>query len=128
METQLICFIDPFKFSTLISQNLVIKIGFSYSQNDLIGYIDLNGKIEVDKFDLTKARATSILLVPDKFPLEKHYLPLRKFQVLFHGGTDRISRIEPLIRCLEWFEGYEEQPEEEGTIYDLIAQNLETCN
>lgn len=115
MKRQLICFINPTKFYYFLGEGgkVADSINFPLNNPNCIGYVDSNGKSEFTTFNLEKAKEAAVLIVPDSFDLKKEYTPEVKFKILYHGGTIKELRVDPLIRLTDNCEGFEQSHESE---------------
>jgi len=115
MKRQLICFIDPIKFYYFLGEGgkVADSINFPLNNPNYLGYVNSNGKSEFATFNPEKAKDAAILIVPDSFDLLKEYTPQVKFKILYHGGTVKELRVDPLVKLAENCEGFEQSHESE---------------
>lgn len=124
-KQQIICFIDPQKFSKLLGPSKSKKLGFYRNDSFLnnskhLVYVDDKGKSSIGSYVVTKASSAFIILVPDRFDFT--YEPKCEFTVLFHGLTvqERVNRLEKLPN----FRGSKKSMEDSSTVYSEIASYL----
>lgn len=121
-QKQIIAFIDPRKFGDLLGDDK--PQGYRQNGNNLdngnnLVYVQTDGTCEVAVYDETKAKAASIILVPDSFNFQ--YVPEVPFKVLWHTGTDETTRVQRLRDISNHFQGDERRQEETDTPYQKIA-------
>lgn len=126
MKNQEICYINKEKFELLFDdENSNLLKGYDCDNHEQLIYVDDNWHIELDSFDQKKAENAAHIIVSDDFPLEKHYIPNRKFEFLIHSGTLRNFRVSPFEeKFKKLFCGVVQTKEHRGTKYGEIVQNI----
>jgi len=127
-QKQIIAFIDPRKFGDLLGDNK--PQGYRQNGSNLdngykLVYIQTDGTHDVAAYDEAKAKAASIILVPDSFNFQ--YVPEVPFKILWHGGTDETTRVRRLRDITNHFQGDEKSQEEENTPYQKIADLIKAA-
>jgi hypothetical protein len=131
-DKQIICFINPSKFHALLGSDKSKEIGFCDDDDVLLNdgeklvYIDSNNLVFLGGFDEAKAGLSSVILIPDSFPLQ--YSPIKAFKILYHGETDELTRVKPLTEHHN-FRGKLKSMEEilekgSETLYYKIAKSI----
>ncbi len=127
-DKQIIGFIDPSKFASLLGMYLPDNYrqngSFLENGNKLV-YIQTNGTCEVSSYNGEKAKAASIVLVPDTFDFQ--YTPDLPFKVLFHSQTDESNRVQRLREINNHFQGDEKSQEVDNTPYQKIADLIKAA-
>ena len=129
---KIIAFIDPKRFSGLLTQDIALKMGIveeisnngepdSRYYNDRLYYIfDDKWETEKNNFDNSKANKASIIIFPDEYDMNKcEFIPRVPFKILTHGKTEENKYKSFIIQenCI----GHFKCPEEQNTVYDHIA-------
>lgn len=132
---QIIIFINPSKFYSLLGQHCATEIGFAariqgnwrYLQNNKQIFYVKSEKSHAGDYSEAEAKSSLYILVPDQLKFE--YTPELKsdFKVLYHSETKnnyphQYERLKALPNC----KGLLSSSEMEDTIYDTIAKQIRT--
>lgn len=124
-EKQIIVFIDPSKFGSLLGYEK--PVGYRKNKKNLddgneLVYVKKDGDAEVGEFDQKDAEEASIILVPDRYNLI--YTPKVPFKILRHSVqpraltslTSNTDNLEGILQTLE-----ENTVDGKSTPYEMIV-------